>query len=389
MRQYLILIVGLILSITVFTSVLAAQRVALIIGNSAYKTAPLANPVNDAKDMAKALKKLGFQVILKTNATQRTMKNAVREFGKRLTNGGIALFYYSGHGLQYKNRNYLVPIKADIKSQVDIEFEGLDAYYVLQSLEKYNNNGVNIVILDACRNDPFKRSFRSLSKGLARMESAKGSLIAYSTSPGSVAEDGNGRNGTYTKHLLRALHDMPQLSIADLFIEVTAQVVKETNGKQVPWQSLSLVHRFCLAPCGGITPTPSPQQTVNPSVVNQPVVRTQYIAPDQFIRDYYAGINDRQYTKTWSLLSEDFKTKHNCCNRDGSYKYKSYTRWWNSIKRVDVRTAQIRRKNSKKATVIAKLRYTKKRGNRVVYQKHRFELVFDHEINNWLIDDQK
>jgi len=309
-----------------------------------------------------------------------TTKKAVRDFGQRLTNGGIALFFYSGHGIQYKNRNYLVPIKADINSEVDIEFEGLDAYYVLQSLERYNNNGVNIVILDACRNDPFKRRFRSLSRGLARMESAKGSLIAYSTSPGSVAEDGSGRNGTYTKHLLRALHDIPQFSIADLFIEVTAQVVKETNGKQVPWQSLSLVHRFCLAPCGGIAPKPLP-----PTVVNQP--ETQYTAPDQFIRDYYADINDRQYTETWLLLSDDFKTKYNCCNRDGSYKYNSYTRWWNSIKKVEVRSARIRRQNSNKATIIAKLRYTKKRGNRVVYQKHRFELVFDRETNNWLIDD--
>jgi len=397
------------------------SRLALIIGNANYQEAPLRNPINDASDMAETLKKLGFEVILKLDADQRTMLKAVHEFGQRLSDGSIGLFYYSGHGVQYESRNYLVPIKADISREFDIEFEAVDANYVLQQMDLTNNNGVNITIFDACRNNPFLRSFRNLQRGLARMDSAKGSLIAYATAPGSTAEDGAGRNGTYTKHLLATLNTLPHLSIADLFIEVTSRVEKETYGQQVPWQSLSLTHRFCLAPCGkavkvtqpepqitrpGPTiqlplpapstqeppqPAPSTQSPAQPAPSTQypakpPVPLIQFVEPDQFIRDYYAAINRREYDQTWLMLTTHFKNQFHR-NRDESYKFSRYKSWWNSITRVDISWAKVRAENADSAKVRAKLRYAKKSGA-VVYQKHTFDLVMDNQ-GRWLIDGQK
>jgi hypothetical protein len=326
MQRHLISAIILI-AVTLSTASANTERLALIIGNADYQEAALRNPINDASDMAATLKKLGFEVILKLNANQRTMIKAVHEFGQRLNDGSIGLFYYSGHGVQYENRNYLVPLKADITREFDIEFEAIDANYVLQQMEQTNSNGVNIAIFDACRNNPFLRSFRNMQRGLARMDSAKGSLIAYATAPGSTAEDGVGRNGTYTKHLLEALNTLPHLSIADLFIEVTSRVEKETYGQQVPWQSLSLTHRFCFTPCGKeikLTPPNSQQTRPGPNIdLTPPVPSTpapnpiqppapplvQFVEPSQFIRDYYAALNRREYDQTWLMLTSHFKNQ--------------------------------------------------------------------------------
>jgi hypothetical protein len=419
MHRYITIFFSTVILIATLTSANAnTSRLALVIGNADYQSAPLRNPENDANDMAKTLKRLGFEVILALNADQRTMINAVREFEQRLRNGGIGLFYYSGHGVQHANHNYLVPVSADIESEFDIEFETLDASYVLKHMEQANKNGVNIVILDACRNNPFLRRFRNLRRGLARMESVRGSLIAYATAPGTTAEDGTGRNGTYTKHLLTALRTIPHMSIADLFIEVTAQVEKETHGQQVPWQSLSLTHRFCFAQCGETVrltqpetsipytrpetsipytrpetsapytrPAPSTPYTRPTVQYTEPEPAVQYVEPDQFIRDYYAAITRREYNQTWSMLSTNFKDQYHCCNSDGSYKQRPYLRWWNSIRRVNVRWARILGKNADTATVKARLRYVKKRRGRVVYQTHIFELVSDKQ-GSWLIDEQ-
>ena len=177
------------------------QRLALVIGNGAYKKAPLRNPVNDAYDMAEALRKIGFEVIHKENASQWSMENAIRDFGKRLRKGGVGLFYFAGHGIQVKGINYLIPVDARIESESDVKYECVDAGRVLGKMEDAGND-LNIVVLDACRDNPFARGFRSSSSGLARMDAPKGSLIAYATAPGSIAADGIGRNGVYTKHLL-------------------------------------------------------------------------------------------------------------------------------------------------------------------------------------------
>ena len=179
----------------------AEQRFALIIGNAVYETSPLKNPVNDARAMAQTLTALGFQVILKENVNQVEMKRAVREFGEKIKNGGIGLFYFAGHGVQVKGQNYLVPIGATITKEEEVEYEGVDVGFVMAQMDAAKNS-MNIVILDACRNNPFARSYRSESNGLASISAPSGTLIAYATAPGSVASDGDGANGLYTQELL-------------------------------------------------------------------------------------------------------------------------------------------------------------------------------------------
>ncbi len=221
------------------------NRVALVIGNGAYAEAPLKNPVNDAIDIAQKLKKFGFDVTLKTNVELRGPESAVRSFGKSLRNGGTGLFYFAGHGIQVKGRNYLIPIGAVLESEGDVKYEAVDAGLVLAKMEDARNK-LNIVILDACRNNPFARSFRSASAGLARMDAPTGSLVAYATAPGSVAADGDGRNGVYTKHLLKNM-DTPGLTIEKILKNVRIGVLHETGERQVPWESSSLTGDFYFA----------------------------------------------------------------------------------------------------------------------------------------------
>jgi uncharacterized caspase-like protein len=241
-------------------------RIALIIGNGAYQFDKLRNPVNDATDMAEALKPFGFKVILRTDATQRQMKRALREFRSELTRGGVGLFYYAGHGVQSRGRNYLIPVGADIDQESDVEDEAVDANVILAYMEEAGTR-VNIVVLDACRNNPFGRGFRSTSRGLAIMETvAKGTFIAYATAPGSVAGDGDGRNGLYTKHLLTSLRD-PDSDIERVFKRVRTGVAAETKNLQIPWDSSSLLGDFRF----GLTkPKPAPASGDKP---------TQFFAP--------------------------------------------------------------------------------------------------------------
>lgn len=221
----------------------ANKRIALVIGNGAYTSAPpLKNPPNDARDVAAALKALGFDVTSGTNVNQRDMKRMIREFGLKLKGGGSGLFYYAGHGVQSKGRNYLIPVDANIQSEAEVEDSGVDAALVLNFMDDAQN-GLNIVILDACRNNPFARSFRSASDGLAQVDAPTGTLIAYATAPGRVASDGTGQNGLYTSELLKQMQ-VPGVSITDMFMRVRAEVMKQTGNKQVPWEASSLVGSF-------------------------------------------------------------------------------------------------------------------------------------------------
>jgi hypothetical protein len=220
-----------------------AKRIALVIGNGAYTKAPLLkNPPNDARDMAATLRTLGFDVTSGINTNQRDMKRLIREFGQKLKAGGSGLFYYAGHGVQSKGRNYLIPVDADIQSEAEVEDAGVDASLVLNYMDDAQN-GLNIVILDACRNNPFSRSFRSASDGLAQVDAPTGTLIAYATAPGRVASDGTARNGLYTSELLKQMR-VPSLSVTDMFMRVRAEVMKQTGNKQVPWEASSLVGAF-------------------------------------------------------------------------------------------------------------------------------------------------
>ncbi|MBI3108309.1 MAG: caspase family protein, partial [Candidatus Rokubacteria bacterium] len=171
-------------------------RIALVIGNSAYRGSPLRNPVNDGRAMTRTLRELGFTVLAHENATKRTMESAVIEFGRRLAEGGVGFFFYAGHGLQVRGRNYLVPVDAEIDSEAATRIAAVDVDLLLEQMAEAKNR-VNIVILDACRNNPFERRLRGASRGLAAVDAARGTLVAYATSPGSVAADGDGANGLY------------------------------------------------------------------------------------------------------------------------------------------------------------------------------------------------
>ncbi len=241
------------------------RRLALVIGNGAYKSGPLKNPVNDANDMARVLKGLGFDIILETNANKRAMLSAIDQFGKRLKNAKVGLFFFAGHGLQVKGINYLIPIGAYVTIETDVESEGLDVRRILGRMEIASND-VNIIFLDACRDNPLKRSFRSTNRGLAKIDAPKGTFIVYATAPGDVAADGEGRNSPFTKHLLKDI-TMPDIPIEKVMKRVRKGVLIETNDKQMPWQTSSLTGDFYFASSGAVVEKPAaPQQAASVSV---------------------------------------------------------------------------------------------------------------------------
>lgn len=222
------------------------KRLALVIGNGAYQNAaPLSNPTNDATDVAATLRTLGFEVLSDINQTLPQMRKLVREFGAKLKqNGGVGLFYYAGHGIQVAGRNFLVPVEAKIETEVETEDVALDVNSVLRQMDTAGN-GFNIVILDACRNNPFARSWnRDIgSGGLAQINAPTGTLIAYATSPDSIASDGSDRNGLYTAALLTQIK-RPNVDLLRMFQNVRTEVKQKSSGRQVPWESNSTTGDF-------------------------------------------------------------------------------------------------------------------------------------------------
>ena len=239
-----LLLVCLLLAPTVLLAA-PEKRVALVIGNGAYATAPLVNPVNDAADMAALLEELGFEVVLERDVGMRAMEQAVGAFMRRLRGSEVGLFYFAGHGLQLDGLNYLVPVDADINSESDTRYRTLPADWVLGKMEDAGNP-VNIVVLDACRSNPFTRGFRSPYRGLAQMRSPKGSIITYATAPGEVAADGEGRNGLFTKHMMRHMKTRG-IKVEELFKRVREDVWDESGHKQLPWTSSSIIGDFSFA----------------------------------------------------------------------------------------------------------------------------------------------
>lgn len=218
------------------------RRVALVVGNSAYPSTPLRNPLNDARAIAEALRRYGFEVRLTENARQRDLRRAIVEFGLDLREADVGLFYFAGHGLQVNGRNFVVPIDATINSEVEVEVEAVDVGAVLARMETARSR-LNIVILDACRDNPYTRGFRSVARGLASTEAPTGTVIGYATAPGRVALDGAGANGLYTEELLRAMA-VPDLKIEEVFKRVRKSVTDRTRGSQVPWEASSLINDF-------------------------------------------------------------------------------------------------------------------------------------------------
>jgi uncharacterized caspase-like protein len=236
-----------LLIFTVYLLPVSAQekRLALLIGNADYKEISiLSNPVNDVTAMSELLNNLGFDVILSSNLSQVEMKKKIDEFGSRLNNYKVGLFFYSGHGVQYKGENYLIPVDANIENEQDIEYNCVNAGRILANMEK-TNSMTNIIIFDACRNNPFKKSWTRAveDNGLAFMEAPAGSIIAYSTAPGQTASDGDGKYGLYTESLLQKMGN-PSYNILQVFQEVRKIVKEKSGGMQIPWESTSLESDF-------------------------------------------------------------------------------------------------------------------------------------------------
>ena len=230
------------------------ERIALVIGNADYQISPLNNSINDARDMASTLKELDFKVTLVENANQMIMGESIAEFGERLNKETVGLFYYSGHAVSYKGVNYLVPINANINKASHLVYKAINSGLILDELEQ-SQGELNFVFLDACRNSPFRGFSRGISPGLVKSE-AKGVLISYSTAPGEVALDGDGRNSPYTKHLLKEIVK-PNITAQNMLTKVTNAVVRETNKEQWPYTTESLLGDFCFKEvnnnCGKVT----------------------------------------------------------------------------------------------------------------------------------------
>ena len=263
------LILGLLL-LTLMTCPLLAARKALVIGNSNYLNAPLRNPVNDARAIEAALTGLGFEVTVGYDVkSHNEMLRLVLDFGAALETTphdeeSVALFYYAGHGVQRNGENFLIPTEAYIRREQDIEVEGFPLVRVLREMG-YVRNDFNIVILDACRNNPYVSGFRSIKQGLAatNVHSVPGTLIAYATAPDGVAHDGTGDNGIYTEELLKNIN-LPGLSLTQILMRTAEGVNIRTNGDQLPWQNSSLTRDFYFDTNIESVPTYTPSEPLLP-----------------------------------------------------------------------------------------------------------------------------
>lgn len=250
----------------------AERRVALVVGNSAYEhTATLRNPKNDAEAMTARLERLGFEVFGGTDLDRRRLVESLIRFGRAAEQADVALFFYAGHGLQVDGQNYLVPVDAMVEFEAEIDISLVSLSQIMQQLER--GSRTNLVFLDACRDNPFakelarsmNRAAVSLSKGLGRVQSGSGTFIAFATQPDAVASDGTGANSPFTAALLRHI-DRPGQSISDLMIDVRNEVMAETGGKQVPWDSSSLTGRFSFAPEQAATAAPAAEPAPSASM---------------------------------------------------------------------------------------------------------------------------
>lgn len=225
----------------------ALPRIALVIGNSQYAEAPLRNPGNDAKGVAGELRKLGFQVNLRLDAGRDEMLEAIRAFGGDLEKKkGVGMFYYAGHGAQLAWKNYLIPVDALIDRIEDMQSKAVELNSLLEGLTRARNP-MNVIILDACRDNPFGSKIRNQQRGLSQFDAPPGSLLAYATSPGRTAADGEGANGLYTENLLRELN-VAEAKIEDVFKRVRLNVRRRSEGQQIPWESTSLEEDFYFLP---------------------------------------------------------------------------------------------------------------------------------------------
>jgi len=269
------LFAGLTLLVAQASAAHAEKRVALVIGNSSYTHVPaLANPHNDAADMAAMLKSLGFEVVEGTDLDQNGMRATVRRFGEALQGADVSLFFYAGHGMQVAGTNYLVPVDAKLAREGDLDFDAIRLDLVLAQMERETRT--SIVLLDACRDNPMAQTLArsmgtrsaNIGRGLARIESGVGTFIAFATQPGNVALDGQGRNSPFTAALVKHL-PTTAADLGSIMISVRNDVLAATQGKQVPWEHSSLTGQFFFMPAATTAAAASPVAPLQAS--EQPV----------------------------------------------------------------------------------------------------------------------
>jgi hypothetical protein len=251
-RRAIRLLIMLIFMIGIGAGAAAADRVALVIGNADYPTAPLKNPINDARAMAEKLARVGFEVIKVENATLVQMNKAIVKLTERLSNEGAVVFYFAGHGMQLRGKNFLLPIDTVTSSEASVRNTAYDFDQLMDSLGE--SRRTNVIILDACRNNPYSNA-RGGSRGLAQANAPYGTLISYATSPGLTAADGEGENGLFTSALLRYLGE--PATIEEVFKRVRVDVATTSRGEQIPWESSSLVGSFSFVERGAEPDLPS------------------------------------------------------------------------------------------------------------------------------------
>ena len=292
------------------TTTASNRRIALVIGNGDYDTSPLRNPVNDARLVARTLEKLGFDVIKGENLNQNQMKRAMDKFGERLRGGDVGLFFFAGHGIQVDGRNWLVPVGAKVERRNDVEYEAVRAGRVLAKMQDAGSK-LNIVLLDACRNNPFTRRFRgAVDKGLAYMDAPTGTLIVYATAPGSVAADGNGSNSPFTGALVRYL-GTPGISVDDILKKTGAEVNRKTHGEQQPWVASSFYGEYFFVPKGKGQQQPgSVSKPETPGGAKLQNVQAQCLFEENFEGDYTWPLNKKASTSggtaynSWSINAD-------------------------------------------------------------------------------------
>ena len=273
----------------VTSEAISENRQALVIGNSEYQYAGrLRNPVNDARAIGSILKQLGFKVTTITNADQRKIERSIRNFGKQLKqNKGVGLFYFAGHGMQFDGENYLLPTDIDPSTEEDVRYDAVPLGKLLAQM-RAADNGMNVVVLDACRNNPFSRSFRTFNPGLAQINAAAGTFISFATAPGQIAADGEGSNGLFTSKLLNHLQT-PGLKIEEVFKRTTADVYLASNKRQAPWVQYSVIGDFYFSEdTTAKTKTNRPPQVKSQSQKSRPSAKScleipsnlQYVIPD-------------------------------------------------------------------------------------------------------------
>ena len=297
----------------------AGKRVALVVGNATYMHGgALANPTNDANDMADALEAVGFTVIRALDVDKNAFDRKVRAFSAALEFADDAVFFYAGHGVQVAGQNYLIPVDAKLETERDLDFEALPLSFVLRQMELQREGRTNVVFLDACRDNPLARNLArsmgtrssAVGRGLAQVKTGVGTFIAFSTQPGNVALDGDGRNSPFAAALIKRI-GKPGRSLATMMIAVRNEVLAATEGRQVPWDHSALTGDFYFNPASGSELLSSTDPQADHAGTNQLEERIQELEEKLQQKtnatDMVAAVRLAQLKERVRILDEDMK----------------------------------------------------------------------------------